>query len=89
MIFSSLSRWRRESRLWKSGQDAKWNFCLTAGMMSPRIGRDHEQPRTPGDPMKICRFDDFKIGTVEGDTVRDVSEIVLAALPTRLVSKDA
>jgi hypothetical protein len=39
--------------------------------------------------MKICRFDDFKIGTVEGDTVRDVSDIVLAALPTRLVSKDA
>ena len=36
-----------QSRLRKSAQDAKCSFCLTAGMMSPRIRRDHEQTSTP------------------------------------------
>src|SRR5215204_5282473 len=37
----------QESRSRKSAQDAKWNFCLTAGTMGPRIRREHEQTRTP------------------------------------------
>ena len=32
--------------------------------------------------MKICRFDDDRVGVVEGDTVRDVTEAVAAALPS-------
>ena len=32
-----------ESWLRKSGQCDKWNFCLTAGNMSPLNRRDHEQ----------------------------------------------
>ncbi len=31
--------------------------------------------------MKICRFDDNRVGVVEGDTVRDVTDAVAAALP--------
>ena len=36
----------RESWLRKSGQCDKWNFCLTAGNMSPLNRRDHEQTST-------------------------------------------
>ena len=28
-------------------QDAKWNFCLTAGKICPRIRRDHEEESSP------------------------------------------
>ena len=35
-----------ESWLRKSGQCDKWNFCLTAGNMSPLNRRDHEQTST-------------------------------------------
>ena len=31
--------------------------------------------------MKICRFDDDRVGVVEGDIVRDVTDAVAAALP--------
>jgi 2-keto-4-pentenoate hydratase/2-oxohepta-3-ene-1,7-dioic acid hydratase in catechol pathway len=31
--------------------------------------------------MKICRFDDDRVGVVEGDMVRDVTDAVAAALP--------
>src|SRR6266404_2164690 len=36
-----------ESRLRKSEQGDKWNFCLTAGKIGPRIRRDDEQTSTP------------------------------------------
>ncbi len=31
--------------------------------------------------MKICRFDDNRVGVVENDVVRDVTEAVASALP--------
>src|SRR5882672_5428293 len=36
-----------QSRTRKFEQDAKWNFCLTAGTISPRIRRDYEQTTAP------------------------------------------
>src|SRR5213596_3084290 len=42
-----LKRSRIESRLRKSEQGDKWNFCLTAGKIGPRIRRDDEQTSTP------------------------------------------
>ena len=36
-----------QNGLRKSGQDAKWSFCLTAGTMGPRIRSDHGQTSTP------------------------------------------
>src|SRR2546421_11874945 len=36
-----------KSRLRKSEQGDKWNFCLTAGKIGPRIRRDDEQTSTP------------------------------------------
>ena len=38
---------RQQSWPRKSGQDDKWSFCLTAGKISPRIRRDHEQTSAP------------------------------------------
>src|SRR6266513_2875309 len=38
---------RGKSRLRKSEQGDKWNFCLTAGKIGPRIRRDDEQTSTP------------------------------------------
>ncbi|MGH9806586.1 MAG: DNA cytosine methyltransferase [Terriglobia bacterium] len=39
-----------QSRTRKFEQDAKWSFCLTAGTISPRIRRDHEQTTAPEPP---------------------------------------
>jgi len=36
-----------ESRLRESAQGDKWSFCLTAGKISPRIRREHEQEIAP------------------------------------------
>src|SRR5258705_13157112 len=36
-----------KSRLRKSEQGDKWNFCLTAGKIGPRIRRGDEQTSTP------------------------------------------
>jgi len=36
-----------ESRLRESAQGDKWSFCLTAGKISPRIRREHEQETAP------------------------------------------
>jgi hypothetical protein len=36
-----------KSRTRKFEQDAKWSFCLTAGTISPRIRREHEQTTAP------------------------------------------
>src|SRR6266545_1053784 len=36
-----------QSRLRESAQGDKWSFCLTAGKISPRIRREHEQETAP------------------------------------------
>jgi hypothetical protein len=46
ILFNSRCQ-RGESRFRKSEQGDKWNFCLTAGKIGPRIRRDDEQTSTP------------------------------------------